>query len=97
MSTVRPEVEIALDQKVRAAVLPWSNAGRRHSGARRAKASCWALSAAKTPSGARPSVLEQMCRRVEHVGKIGAGASMKLGDQPAAAGLLAIPLRGAVR
>ncbi|MDB5803337.1 MAG: 3-hydroxyisobutyrate dehydrogenase [Betaproteobacteria bacterium] len=79
MSTVRPEVEIALDKKVRAAgaALIECPVGGTVGPAREGKLLGFVGGEDADVARARP-VLEQMCRRVEHVGKIGAGASMKL-------------------
>ena len=79
MSTVRPEAEIALDKKVRAAgaALVECPVGGTVGPAREGKLLGFVGGADADVARARP-ILEQMCRRVEHVGKIGAGASMKL-------------------
>lgn len=79
MSTVRPEIEIALDKKVRAAgaALIECPVGGTVGPAREGKLLGFVGGEDADVARARP-VLEQMCRRVEHVGKIGAGASMKL-------------------
>ncbi|HEX4330355.1 MAG TPA: NAD(P)-dependent oxidoreductase [Burkholderiales bacterium] len=79
MSTVRPEAEIALDKKVRAAgaALIECPVGGTVGPAREGKLLGFVGGEDADVARARP-VLEQMCRRVEHVGKIGAGASMKL-------------------
>ncbi len=58
---------------------PLSNARSAAPPVRRGRASCSALPAAPKPmSSARKPLLDQMCRRVEHVGDVGAGAGMKL-------------------
>jgi 3-hydroxyisobutyrate dehydrogenase len=79
MSTVRPESEIALDKKVRAAgaALVECPVGGTVGPAREGKLLGFVGGEDADVARARP-VLEQMCRRVEHVGKIGAGSSMKL-------------------
>ena len=79
MSTVRPEIESALAEKVRAKGRRWSIARSAARPARRGTASSSASSAASDADVARAKpVLEQLCRRVEHVGPVGAGARMKL-------------------
>ena len=79
MSTVRPETQIALAAKVRAAgaQLVECPVGGTVGPAREGKLLGFAGGDDADVARARP-VLEQLCRRVEHVGKIGAGASMKL-------------------
>ncbi|HEY4370794.1 MAG TPA: NAD(P)-dependent oxidoreductase [Burkholderiales bacterium] len=79
MSTVRPEIEIALDKKLRAAgaALIECPVGGTVGPARDGKLLGFVGGEDADVARAR-AVLEQMCRRVEHVGKIGAGASMKL-------------------
>jgi 3-hydroxyisobutyrate dehydrogenase len=79
MSTVRPEVEIALAGKVKAkgAALVECPVGGTTGPAREGKLFGFVGGAAADVARARP-VLEQLCRRVEHVGPTGAGARMKL-------------------
>jgi len=79
MSTVRPETQIALDAKVRAAGAHLIDCpvGGTVGPAREGKLLGFVGGTDADVARARP-VLEQLCRRVEHVGKIGAGASMKL-------------------
>jgi len=79
MSTVRPETQIALAAKVRAAgaQLVECPVGGTVGPAREGKLLGFVGGDDADVARARP-VLEQLCRRVEHVGKIGAGASMKL-------------------
>ena len=79
MSTVRPEVEIALAEKVRRkrAALVECPVGGTIGPAREGKLFGFAGAADADMARARP-LLEQMCRRVEHVGPVGAGARMKL-------------------
>jgi 3-hydroxyisobutyrate dehydrogenase len=79
MSTVRPEVEIALAEKVRrkGAALVECPVGGTTGPAREGKLFGFAGGTDADMARARP-LLEQMCRRVEHVGPIGAGARMKL-------------------
>jgi len=79
MSTVRPETEVALDAKVKAAgaALVECPVGGTTGPAREGKLFGFAGGAEADVARALP-VLQQLCRRVEHVGKVGAGASMKL-------------------
>lgn len=79
MSTVRPETEIALGERVRAkgAALVECPVGGTVGPARDGKLLGLVGGDAADVARARP-VLEQVCRRVEHVGALGAGASMKL-------------------
>lgn len=79
MSTVRPETQRKLDEKIRArgAVLVECPVGGTIGPAREGKLFGFAGGEPADVARARP-VLEQMCRRVEHVGPIGAGARMKL-------------------
>ena len=79
MSTVRPETERALAAAVRkkGATMVECPVGGTVGPARDGKLFGFAGGEAADVAGARP-LLEQLCRRVEHVGPIGAGASMKL-------------------
>jgi 3-hydroxyisobutyrate dehydrogenase len=79
MSTVRPDAIRALAGTVRAAggALVECPVGGTVGPAREGKLLGFAGGAAADVERARP-VLEQLCRRVEHVGPNGAGASMKL-------------------
>jgi 3-hydroxyisobutyrate dehydrogenase len=79
MSTVRPETEIALARRVRerGAALIECPVGGTVGPARDGKLLGLVGGDPADVARARP-LLEQMCRRVEHVGPIGAGASMKL-------------------
>jgi len=79
MSTVRPEVSQALAQKVRAAggAFVECPVGGTVGPAREGKLFGFVGGEPADVARARP-VLEQLCRRVEHVGPVGAGASMKL-------------------
>ncbi|MGH8641772.1 MAG: NAD(P)-dependent oxidoreductase [Burkholderiales bacterium] len=79
MSTVRPEVEVALAEKVRrqGAALVECPVGGTTGPAREGKLFGFAGGADADMARARP-LLEQMCRRVEHVGPIGSGSRMKL-------------------
>ena len=79
MSTVRPETIRALATRVRAAgaALVECPVGGTVGPAREGKLLGFAGGAAADFARAKP-VLEQLCRRVEHVGASGAGASMKL-------------------
>lgn len=79
MSTVRPEVEERLAERIRAkgAALVDCPVGGSTAPARDGKLLGFAGGEAADVTRARP-VLEQLCRRVEHVGPVGSGARMKL-------------------
>jgi 3-hydroxyisobutyrate dehydrogenase len=79
MSTVQPETEIALADKVRAkgATFVECPVGGTVGPARDGKLLGVAGGTAEDFARAKP-LLAQMCRRVEHVGPVGAGSSMKL-------------------
>ena len=79
MSTVRPEVEIALGTKVKqkGAALVECPVGGTTGPAREGKLFGFAGAADADFARVRP-LLEQMCRRVEHVGPVGSGSRMKL-------------------
>src|SRR6188474_3419925 len=79
MSTVQPETEVALAEKVRAkgAVFVECPVGGTVGPAREGKLLGVAGGTAEDFARAKP-LLAQMCRRVEHVGPVGAGSSMKL-------------------
>ncbi len=79
MSTVRPETERRLADKVRAkgAALIECPVGGTVGPAKDGKLFGFAGGEAADVARARP-LLDQMCRRVEHVGPVGAGAAMKL-------------------
>jgi 3-hydroxyisobutyrate dehydrogenase len=79
MSTVRPDENKALAAKVRAkgAVFVECPVGGTTGPARQGKLLGLAGGEAADIARAKP-LLDQMCRRVEHVGPVGAGASMKL-------------------
>jgi len=79
MSTVQPETEVALAEKVRAkgAVFVECPVGGTVGPAREGKLLGVAGGTAEDFARAKP-LLTQMCRRVEHVGPVGAGSSMKL-------------------
>jgi len=79
MSTVRPDVEMVLEAKVRqkGAVLVECPVGGTTGPAREGKLFGFAGGADADVARARP-LLEQMCRRVEHCGPVGAGTRMKL-------------------
>lgn len=79
MSTVQPEVEVALGAKVRpkGAVLVECPVGGTTSPAREGKLFGFAGAADADMARARP-ILESLCRRLEHVGPVGAGSRMKL-------------------
>lgn len=79
MSTVPPKVETALAPKVRAkgAVFAECPVGGSTAPARQGKLLGLMGADAAAAARARP-VLEQLCRKVEHCGPVGAGSSMKL-------------------
>ncbi|HET6492757.1 MAG TPA: NAD(P)-dependent oxidoreductase [Burkholderiales bacterium] len=79
MSTVRPETKKALarDVQARGAALVDCPVGGTIGPARDGKLLGFAGGEAGDVLRAKP-VLDQLCRRVEHVGPVGAGASMKL-------------------
>ena len=79
MSTVRPETERALAAKIRekGAVMVECPVGGTVGPAKDGKLFGFVGGEAADIARARP-LLDQLCRRVEHVGPIGAGASMKL-------------------
>lgn len=79
MSTVRPETERALAARIRAkgAAMIDCPVGGTTGPARDGKLLGFAGGEAADLERARP-VLEQLCRRIEHVGAVGAGASLKL-------------------
>ena len=79
MSTVQPADEIALAAKVRGAGAAFVECpvGGTIGPARQGKLLGLAGGDAADIARARP-LLDQMCRRVEHVGPVGAGSSMKL-------------------
>ena len=79
MSTVQPETEMALAEKARAkgAVFVECPVGGTVGPAREGKLLGVAGGTAEDFARAKP-LLAQMCRRVEHVGPVGAGSSMKL-------------------
>src|SRR5256886_13181607 len=79
MSTVRPETERALAEDVRrkGAAMVECPVGGTIGPAREGKLFGFVGGDAADVARAR-SLLEQMCRRIEHVGPVGTGASMKL-------------------
>jgi 3-hydroxyisobutyrate dehydrogenase len=79
MSTVRPETEAALAADVRAAGAAFVECpvGGTTGPARSGKLIGLAGGEAKDVERARP-ILESLCRRLEHAGPVGAGASLKL-------------------
>lgn len=79
MSTVQPHDEVALAEKVQAkgATFVECPVGGTVGPARQGKLLGVAGGTKEDFARAKP-LLEQMCRRVEHVGPVGAGASMKL-------------------
>lgn len=79
MSTVQPETEIALAEKVkgRGAAFVECPVGGTTGPARQGKLIGLMGAEAADAARARP-ILEQLCRRVEHCGGVGNGATMKL-------------------
>lgn len=79
MSTVQPETEVALAAKVRAkgAAFVECPVGGTTGPARQGKLFGFAGGTEADVARAKP-LLDQLCRRVEHVGDVGAGAGMKL-------------------
>ncbi len=79
MSTVRPDVEVALEAGVRrkGAAMVECPVGGTIGPAREGKLFGFAGGAEADVARARP-LLEQMCRRVEHCGPVGAGTRVKL-------------------
>ena len=79
MSTVQPDTEVALAEEVRAkgAAFVECPVGGTTGPARQGKLIGLVGGAAADVERARP-ILEQLSRRLEHVGPVGAGASMKL-------------------
>jgi 3-hydroxyisobutyrate dehydrogenase len=79
MSTVQPHDEVALAEKVRAkgGIFVECPVGGTVGPARQGKLLGVAGASKEDFARAKP-LLDQMCRRVEHVGPVGAGASMKL-------------------
>jgi 3-hydroxyisobutyrate dehydrogenase len=79
MSTVRPETERSLATKISAkgAAMIECPVGGTIGPAKDGKLFGFVGGEAQDVARARP-LLEQMCRRIEHVGPVGAGASMKL-------------------
>jgi 3-hydroxyisobutyrate dehydrogenase len=77
MSTVRPDVQKRLDKQVKPAALIECPVGGTIGPAREGKLFGFVGGDAADVARAKP-VLDQMCRRVEHVGPIGAGARFKL-------------------
>jgi 3-hydroxyisobutyrate dehydrogenase len=79
MSTVRPETERALAARIRekSAVMVECPVGGTVGPAKDGKLFGFVGGEAADVARAKP-LLDQLCRRVEHVGPIGAGASMKL-------------------
>jgi len=79
MSTVQPQTEIALAEKVREkdAAFVECPVGGTTGPARQGKLIGLAGAKREDFERARP-ILDQLCRRVEHCGDVGAGASMKL-------------------
>ena len=79
MSTVRPEVEEKLAKEIRAkgAALVDCPVGGSTAPAREGKLLGFVGGEANDVARAKP-ILDQLCRRVEHVGSVGSGARMKL-------------------
>jgi 3-hydroxyisobutyrate dehydrogenase len=79
MSTVRPATEIALAAKVRAAGAAFVECPVGGSTAPARQGQLIGLLGAEPADAARARpLLDQLCRRVEHCGVVGAGATMKL-------------------
>lgn len=79
MSTVRPETVIALAAKVRAKEAAFVDCPVGGSVAPARQGKLFGLMGAEPADAARARpILEQLCRRLEHVGPVGAGATMKL-------------------
>src|SRR5437764_7573572 len=79
MSTVQPHTEVALAEKVRAkgaALVEWPVGGSTGP-ARQGKLIGLMGAESADAARARP-ILEQLCRRLEHCGSVGAGSVMKL-------------------
>ena len=79
MSTVRPDTQRALSARIcaRGATMIDCPVGGTTGPAREGKLLGFVGGEAADLARARP-VLEQLCRRIEHVGQVGAGASLKL-------------------
>jgi 3-hydroxyisobutyrate dehydrogenase len=79
MSTVRPQVEIALAEKVRArgAAFVECPVGGSTGPARQGKL-IGLMGAGPADAARAKPLLEQLCRRIEHCGPVGAGSVMKL-------------------
>jgi 3-hydroxyisobutyrate dehydrogenase len=79
MSTVRPDTQRALDERIRSrgAAMIDCPVGGTTGPARDGKLLGFVGGSAADLVRARP-VLEQLCRRIEHVGPVGAGARLKL-------------------
>jgi 3-hydroxyisobutyrate dehydrogenase len=79
MSTVPPKVELALAPQVRAkgAAMVECPVGGSTAPARQGKL-LGLMGAEPTDAARAKSILDQLCRRLEHCGPVGAGASMKL-------------------
>lgn len=79
MSTVQPETEVALAEKVRGkgAAFVECPVGGTTGPARQGKLFGFAGGSEADVARAKP-LLDQLCRRIEHVGEVGAGSSMKL-------------------
>ena len=79
MSTVQPQTEIALAEKLRAkgAAFIECPVGGTTGPARQGKLFGFVGGSGADLARAKP-ILEQLCRRIEHCGPVGAGATMKL-------------------
>jgi 3-hydroxyisobutyrate dehydrogenase len=79
MSTVQPQTEVALAEKVRAqgAALVECPVGGSTGPARQGKL-IGLMGAEPADAGRAKPILEQLCRRLEHCGPVGSGAVMKL-------------------
>jgi 3-hydroxyisobutyrate dehydrogenase len=79
MSTVRPATQIALAEKVRGAGAAFVECPVGGSTAPARQGQLLGLLGAELADAARArTLLDQLCRRVEHCGPVGAGATMKL-------------------
>ena len=79
MSTVRPATQIALAEKVRAAGAAFIECPVGGSTAPARQGQLIGLLGAEPEDAARARpLLDQLCRRIEHCGPVGAGATMKL-------------------
>ena len=79
MSTIRPDTMTSIGAAVLQQGAAFVECPVAAAPGRRRRASCSGWSEARKPDVARAMpILEQLCRRIEHVGTLGAGATMKL-------------------